>query len=186
MTAKPFLFAGAIAGAIIVPTVASAQTQPPPPAAVPSIPVESIPGSTLVVGGPKVEKDTILSKPPNRILLASSAALFGVPYLASIAVAATTDRGSNNNLYIPVVGPWIALGERNCSEPTPCSSAWLGGTLLVADGIAQGVGVIGIAASFMVPEKVTTIKVGSSGAKVSVTPSRAGRDGYGLAAVGEF
>jgi hypothetical protein len=189
MTAKPFLVAGAIAGAMIVSTVtsvASAQMSPPPPAAVPSIPVENIPGRTLVVGGPNMEKDTVLSKPPNRTLLAASVALIGIPYLASVAVAATTDRGSNNNLYIPVAGPWIALGNRDCSEPTPCSSKWLGSTLLVADGIAQGLGVIGIAASFVVPEKVTTIKVGKSGAKVSVAPSRTGRDGYGVAAVGEF
>jgi hypothetical protein len=178
MSAKPFLVAGAIGLAIFIPAIASAQQSP--------IPTGSIPGSTQTVIGPTehVEHTTKFTPPPNRMLLAAGIGMFGIPYVTSVVVAATTTRGSNNHLYIPVAGPWLALGLRDCSNPS-CSSEWLSGTMLVADGILQAAGVATAVGSFFIPEKLTTVKVGKA-AKVTFAPAKEGRDGYGLAAVGEF
>jgi hypothetical protein len=158
------LLAAAVAVAMLVPCVASAQQ----------------------TGQQQKENPNYTG--PNRALLDGGAVAFGVPYATSIVVAASTPGSAENNLYIPVVGPWINLGSRTCSSTDPCASEGLTGTLLVVDGLLQGLGVLAIGASFVIPESKAappTIQIGDSG-HMTVAPSKLGKDGYGLSAVGQF
>jgi hypothetical protein len=175
MSTKP-LFAASIAiAALLVP--AAAHAQPP----------ETQPGVTreVVAENATVTAETRISPPPNRYLLASGMAVFGISYGTSVIVGLMSGRGSDDNLYIPVVGPWIALGARDCDRD-PCEAKGLSGVLLVADGLVQAAGVIAMGAAFFVPERGTTLQIGPSGPKMTVAPAKLGPAGYGVAAIGEF
>lgn len=163
MRCKSFLMAAVGAALLATPAIASAQNNQ-----------QSEPGA---------EKPTPLR--PNRLLLGSGALALGVPYISSVLVAASTDDSANNNLYIPVVGPWITLGQRTCTDADPCEAEFLTGALLVGDGIMQGAGLLAIGASFLVPESATTVPLGAS-AKMTIAPTKVGRTGYGIGAVGQF
>ena len=155
------ILSATVAVALLAPSIASAQTN----------------------GAPT--RETSEYRGPNRALMVSSAIVFGAPYLTSVVVAATTPSHATNKLYIPVVGPWMTLSERTCTPNDPCEAETVTGIMLVADGLLQGLGVIGMGASFFVPEEKTpTMRIGS--AKVTVAPSKMGRSGYGLSAVAEF
>jgi hypothetical protein len=165
-----------IAISVFVPSIASAQLPPEGQETVTTNVIES---------NAQVSSEKRILSPPNRKMLAAGVALFGVPYLASVAVAITSHRDANHMLYIPAVGPWLALGQRDCSGDQPCAGKVLSAGLLIADGIAQDVGIAVAAASFLLPEQTTTLKVGKA-AKVTFTPTRMGAGAYGIGAVGEF
>lgn len=150
--------------AMLAPAVASAQT-------------------TGTNGNPP-ERERGEYRGPNKPLLITSAITFGAPYLTSALVAATTESHANNMLYIPAVGPWLTLGQRKCTDNDPCEAEILTGGMLVADGLLQGAGVIGMVVAFAAPDVIPSMKVGNT--TVSVAPSKMGKSGYGLAAVAEF
>jgi hypothetical protein len=72
---------------------------------------------------------------------------FGFAYDDSIWVAIQSGRSADHRLFIPVVGPWLDLGQRDCSSQ-PCHDEGVSTALLMIDGVAQGVGFAMIAASF--------------------------------------
>jgi hypothetical protein len=110
----------------------------------------------------------------------------GAPYIASVGIAATSAREGDANLWIPAVGPWLDLGSRPSCDGD-CGVETGNRVLLVGDGILQTVGVLEIVGAFVFPETyTTTITTTASGGTVSITPSKVGRSGYGLSAVGEF
>lgn len=122
---------------------------------------------------------------PNRPMLITGAAMFVAPYVTGVIVAAQSDLDADKRNYIPLVGPWLDLGQRPCSFGSDCSTTDnVGSALLIASGVAQGVGVILTAASFAVPEK-TTARTEPQTGKVFVTPvSFVG--GAGVGALGTF
>ncbi len=122
--------------------------------------------------------------PPNRYLLGGGAALFLIPYGASVVVASETTRGSGQHLYVPVVGPFIAIGTRDCDREA-CAAKGLSAAMYVVDGVVQLAGAAMIGAAFFVPERVTTLHLGKTG-KMTVVPSKVSADGYGVGAFGEF
>src|SRR6188508_102438 len=72
-------------------------------------------------------RETVTTTGPNRELLHSGIFALGVPYVASVIVAASSDRAEDKNLYIPVVGPWMdyanrgscgRTGEPSCDKET--------------------------------------------------------------------
>lgn len=159
------LLSATVAVALFAPSMASAQmnTGNPPP------------------------KEKSEYRGPNRAMLTSGAIVFGVPYVTSVLVAATTPSDATNRLYIPFAGPWMTLGQRTCTPNDPCEAETLTGIMLVGDGLLQGIGGLGMIASFFVPESQTptpSVHVGS--AKVTVAPAKMGRGGYGISAVAEF
>ena len=132
---------------------------------------------------------------PNPALMGTGLVLFGGPYVASVIVGATSGHVGDDKLYIPVAGPWLDYGERGgCPLGSTCNAETGYKVLLAADGIAQGIGVIAILASLVVPETrtihtySTTGKADRSNAlkpTVHFTPASY-HGGAGLAAFGTF
>jgi hypothetical protein len=125
---------------------------------------------------------------PNRSMLTTGMFAFGVPYVASVVVASTSDRPSDKHLYVPVVGPWFDLANRgdcgNFGQPA-CDNETAYKVLLVADGIFQGIGALDIAGAFLFPE-TRIVRTSDDGPRFRVAPSRVGPSGYGVAALGTF
>jgi hypothetical protein len=178
--------------------------QAPAPAAAPTptvvTPPPAQPSPVVVTAAPsapaaedhhaEVEADTGHYWRPNRALLMTGLILAGAPYIASISVAATSRHPGDDQLWIPVFGPWLDLGARGgCPDGRGCGEEVGNKALLVGDGIFQSVGVLEIAGSFLFPETVraTTIRTSKNGDTwVSFTPARMGAGGYGVSAVGQF
>ena len=131
-------------------------------------------------------RETVTTTGPNRDLLRSGLFTLGVPYVASVVVAATSDRTEDKNLYIPVAGPWIDFANRGscgrAGEPS-CELETAYKVLLVGNGVLQGIGALQILGSFVYPETRTVTN--KSDRRLSVTPYYVGT-GYGLSASGSF
>jgi hypothetical protein len=132
-------------------------------------------------------RETVTESGPNRALLSSGVFALGVPYVASVIVATQSDHPGDNNLYIPVVGPWMDLADRggcdNFGQPS-CKTETGYKVLLVADGILQGIGALDIVGAFMFPE-TRSVRVAADRPHVFVSPYVAG-GGYGVAALAKF
>jgi len=131
---------------------------------------------------------------PRTGLVIAGAIVAGIPYFFSV-VTASAASGNNETgwLYVPVVGPWMTLGQRNygcnsldnANQSTSQSLACVGDIFavmgLIADGILQATGAtllaVGVAASR--PALVRDDEA------VHVTPMRVGT-GYGAGVAGSF
>lgn len=156
-----------------------AEATPTPAAAAPSAaaPVQ-VRGEQV---GPK-------RKPPNRPMLIAGATLLGLSYVPSVIAGIQSTRDSDHLMYLPVVGPWLDLGNRSCTPAEPCTNEGISAALLVIDGAAQLAGGVLMAASFFVPQRAAqvTTTVGGDNVNVQFTPASMGAGGWGLAAVGDF
>lgn len=126
--------------------------------------------------GERVERE---ERRPNVPMLVSGATIVAASYAPALAVAMTSDRRGDDNLYIPVAGPWMDLAQRGGCAPNSCETEALYKGGLVALGVAHAVGAGLIVGSFIVPEKRTV-------AKTVIVPTQMGRAGAGLAVVGSF
>jgi hypothetical protein len=121
----------------------------------------------------------------NRPLLITSAIVLVGAYVPMAAVAFTSDRSSDQtNLYYPVVGPWMNLASR--CDTNVCNDDTVNKVLLVADGIGQGLGAVGLVASFFVAGKTTRHWYLIGNNEVHAAPGRVGLSGYGFSAAGTF
>jgi hypothetical protein len=122
---------------------------------------------------------------PNRALLWSGIVTLGVPYTASVFVAAESSRSGDKALYIPIAGPWVDLVQRSgCPVAlTTCNSETLNKVLLVGDGVFQAVGTIAILSSFFVRHQRGRGR--ASGRELHLAPMSV-RTGSGLAVLGTF
>lgn len=127
---------------------------------------------------------------PNRTLLMSGIIVAGVPYLASIGVAASSKHEGDNNLYIPVIGPWLDIGQRGDCDVTKsgCDNETANKFLIGADGVLQALGTLQIIGSFMFPEtrSVTTVAKTKWTPELTISPAKMGKGGYGLTAFATF
>lgn len=121
---------------------------------------------------------------PNKPLLITGLVVLGGSYGASVVGAAISDRDSDDKLYYPVVGPWMALQDRDCTAD-PCSRKTLDTTLLIGSGVLQGLGALSVLMSLFVPEDTTHkwYLIGSD--DVTVAPMVSGA-GVGATAFGKF
>jgi hypothetical protein len=147
----------------------------------------------VVEGPPNRDVETEGTYQPNRFLLVSGALLLGVPYVTSVIVAGESKHQGDSHLYIPIVGPWVDLGDRGgCNSATQnCDAEASNKVGLVIDGLLQGIGSLQLIGAFVFPEKRVTTRstpatTVSTSPKVHVTPSKIGKTGYGLSAIGEF
>jgi hypothetical protein len=141
---------------------------------------------TVVTRTPRAH-ETIVSSGPNSAMLGSGLFTFGVPYIASVVVAANSDHPGDKNLYLPVVGPWLDFANRgDCGglAQRSCDNETVNKVLLAVDGIFQGVGALEIVGAFLSPE-TRTVTVATE-PRFKLGPSSIGRTGYGVAAVGTF
>lgn len=133
---------------------------------------------------PVIDPQTTRSTFPNRPLLITGLVLLGGSYGASVIVAATSDRTAGENLYYPVVGPWMALDKWDC-DGTPCKNEEVSKGLLIGDGIVQGVGALSILLSLVIPEKTTRRWYLIGNDSLTLAP-RVGRAMTGIGMVGRF
>src|SRR5262249_9042189 len=122
---------------------------------------------------------------PNADLIGGGIAMLGLTYGASIIVGAASDRQSDQFLYVPVAGPWMALANR---EPCygPCRPGeTFNQVLLVADGLLQGAGVLQILGGFLFPEVRTVTRVAEVPKGVHIAP-QVGLHSVGISAYGAF
>ncbi len=128
-----------------------------------------------------VERDTVTlyqNNRPNKAYLYTGGALFLGSYATTAAVNAASD--IDRSLYIPVVGPWLHIAERDSNADT------LGTVLIAGSGVVQGIGVLMTTASFFIPEKVPAATIQAGNVKINVTPTAYGRGSAGIGAVGTF
>lgn len=120
----------------------------------------------------------------NKPLLITGTALFVAGYVPALVVSQTSDRPTDqNNLVYPVVGPWMNLADRGCDERA-CQDENTNKALLIADGVVQGVGALGLVLSLLLPGKTTQnwYLIGDT----HVGPMYISNATYGLGAAGNF
>jgi hypothetical protein len=177
---------GALAPLLAV-SAANAQTVVTSPAAPSTTVVQAAPTQPAVVASSP--RETVVSGGPNAMLFKSGLFVFGIPYGASVVVAATSNRDEDKNLYIPVVGPWVDFGNRqtcgNVGTPS-CSGETAVKVLLAADGIFQALGAIELVSSFLIHDNTAVVAKQEEKPRFMMAPGLVGATGYGLSAAGTF
>ena len=136
------------------------------------------------VPGIAAPRDTITYQEsmPNGALIASGLTMFGVSYIPSMIVAASSNQPGDTSLFVPVVGPWMDLAQRdNGCFYGRCEHDTGNKVMLVMNGVFQGLGALQIAGGFLFPTTRTVTQVAS----VHVLPSVSATQ-VGLTAVGAF
>jgi hypothetical protein len=162
-------------------TDSSAATSPATTSVIP-VPTVSDPNE------PVIDATTTRSVFPNRPLLATGLVLLAGSYGASVIVGGTADREDDKKLVYPVAGPWMDLANRvDCNTTAGgCDNEDLYKGLLIANGIVQGLGALGVVTSLFVPEKVTRRWYLIGQGSTHIGPTNVGRSGFGLGAYGTF
>jgi len=201
--------------ATLVPAVALAQPTPdpnnpqpqPPPQPAPPQPTEAPPPApiqqqpTVIVNQPPAEGHaTVVSTTPqteevydywNAPVFATGAVVFAASYGASVIVAANSDQDQldrgNDRLYVPVLGPWLALNDRSdCPIENPkCDNETTAKVLLVADGVFQAAGIITMVTGVLSPSHHTRV-VRTADTGVKVRPIAMAHGGSGIGVFGRF
>jgi hypothetical protein len=161
---------------VVTPTPAPAPQQP-----VVVVNPDRAPARTTII-----ERDpetTEVVETWNAPMFATGAVVFAGSYGASAIVASQSDHPGADRLYVPVVGPWLALNDwGNCPIEQPrCDSTTTDKVLLVADGVFQAAGVITMVSSLLTPQTHTVSTRRVADTKTRITPT-----GKGFAVVGRF
>jgi len=161
-------------------------TEPSQPQTTVVTPPAQPPAQQTIVAVPQ-ERERATAGGPNPTLLMSGLFTFGIPYGISVVVAAESTRDGDKNLFVPVVGPWIAYAtEGRCDvTDTSCGRTTGAKVLLAGDGILQAIGGIELIAAFLVAPS-RTVASSPTAPRVMVAPTRIGQTGYGLGAAGTF
>jgi hypothetical protein len=169
------------------------QAPPPAPAPAPApVPQTNAPNTPVVVVNPtqpaplpqpvEPEPGEEVYDSYNAPVFATGALVFAGSYGASAIVADTSTHPGADRLYVPLVGPWLALNDwGNCPIDQPrCDTNTTDKVLLVADGVFQAASVITMLDGLIAPSshRVLTRTVDT---KVHVTPT-----GHGIALFGHF
>jgi hypothetical protein len=164
----------AACGAVLTASSAGAQT----------VIVEDNPRNTTVV-----ERETTRSYRPNTGMIVSGAVLFLGTYIPSVVVAASSSNEADRNLYVPLVGPWLDLADRNgCpSGPTTCDNETTNKVLLVGNGILQAIGTIAFVSGFLFPARTERQSTVTTKPTIKFLPMQMGRGAsMGGGVVGTF
>jgi hypothetical protein len=150
-------------GALLIPAAAFAQPDPgrsdaPSPTLRPPTPPSAAPPEPTVVVNPTpapapTRYNTTepayqeVTDSYNAPMFTTGALVFAASYGTSVIVAAASsnDRG-HDRLYVPVLGPWLALNDRGSCDilKSSCDHETTAKVLLVADGVFQAAGIIGM------------------------------------------
>jgi hypothetical protein len=121
----------------------------------------------------------------NAPVFATGALVFAGSYGAGVIVAGSSDHPGADRLYVPVVGPWLALNDwGDCPIEQPrCDKNTTDKVLLVADGVFQAAGVITMVSGVLSPSHHTVYatKTAKLDTKPKITPTH-----NGFAVVGRF
>lgn len=164
-------------------TVVTPAPTPPPQQPVVVVNPEPAPARTTVIS--QDPETYTVTDAWNAPVFATGALIFAGSYGASAIVASTSEHVGADRLYVPVVGPWLALNDwGDCPIEQPrCDENTTEKVLLVADGVFQAAGVITMLTGLLSPSSHTV--VGSprtvADTKVRVRPTK-----NGFAVVGKF
>lgn len=168
------------------PTTTTTTVVTPPPAPAPQQPVVVVNPDRAPARTTIIERDpetTEVVETWNAPMFATGAIVFAGSYGASAIVASQSDHAGADRLYVPVVGPWLALNDwGDCPIEQPrCDQNTTDKVLLVADGVFQAAGVVTMVSSLLSPthRTVQTRRVADN--KTRITPT-----GRGFAVVGRF
>jgi len=129
----------------------------------------------------EVDTTTTLNTP----MIASGAVLFGLAYGGAVIGAGVSDNTADERLYVPLVGPWLALSERDddCGGilEQDCDNSTTAKILIGADGVFQALGVATIVYGFLTPRTIVT-----SDDDVTIVPVAMQHGGRGVAVKGSF
>jgi hypothetical protein len=190
---------GLVLGAALVPTIVSADPNDPyapqptsPPAAdttsttiVTPPAQQQTPPVVVVNPQPEPPRTTVVQTQPetyevvdawNAPVFATGAVVFAGSYGAAAIVAATSEHPGADRLYVPVVGPWLALNDwGDCPIEQPrCDENTTDKVLLVADGVFQAGGLITMVTGLLSPTTHTVYTRTADATKVKVTPTHNG------------
>jgi hypothetical protein len=149
------------------------------------------------VATPVTAEKNVLPNPP---MLVSGLTSLAIGYAPALGVAIGSDHKGDDQLFIPVVGPWLDIGKRGCSGATVptsdgpfevasgehCGSSDIETAALIADGTIQGLGALQILASLIVPEKRVMVVGSSRKPSFAVAPTSFAGRGAGAVAAGRF
>ncbi len=193
---------GFVACAALVPALAYAQApqdpdqpqpQPPPPPAPAPAPGPTVNTTTtaqppVVVVNPQTPQAApapVVNAEPegyeeydmwNAPVFATGAIVFAGSYGASAIVAGSSNHPGADRLYVPVVGPWLALNDwGSCPISNPsCDQNTTDKVLLVADGVFQAAGLITMLDGVLQPSSHHVLaRTADRGIHVSPTPNGA-------------
>jgi hypothetical protein len=165
------LMYAALAAALLAPSIASADTE--------------------VYVRPAAEPRTVVVEDPiNAPVFGTGLAVFALSYGTSVVFAARSDSNEpNHHLYVPVVGPWLALADRpDCDvRLTGCDDETAAKVFLVLDGIFQAGGVIAMVNGLVAPSSHREVVRVADTKKVRVRPTTVGMfNSPGLGLSGRF
>jgi hypothetical protein len=171
------LLAGVSAAALLLGTSAGANEG------------QSDDGPHTVVIAPAAPSSVVVTDTETRAnseMIATGLVIFGLSYGAVVIVAATSDRSDDQRLYVPVVGPWLDLANRDsCSiDQASCDGETRNKVLLVADGVFQAGGVLTLVYGLLTPHRVQMTSTSDAG--VRVLPTSFGRGAPGISVLGRF
>jgi hypothetical protein len=149
------------------------------------------------VATPVTAEQNVLPNPP---LFVAGLTSLAIGYAPALGVAIGSDHKGDDQLFIPVVGPWLDIGKRGCSGVTVptgdgpfevasgqnCGSSDIETAALIADGTIQGLGILQVVASLFVPEKRVTVVGSSQKPSFAVAPTSFAGRGAGAVAAGRF
>jgi hypothetical protein len=122
----------------------------------------------------------------NTPMIVSGLFTFGLAYSVSALVAATTDDEANDELYMPIVGPWRAIQERgDCPvAEADCAHETTVKIRLGVLGVFQAIGAATFLYGLVHERKVNRATV--AGQEMDFVPVSMAGGGRGLAVTGSF
>ena len=198
-----------VAGALGVTLLASpaqvfAQDEDDAPASnvtVNNPPAQQQPATVVVQPAPAEEKTVVVAPTPqqtameseettvaNTSVIATGAVTFGLSYGIAAFAASQSDRDSDRRMYVPLLGPWLAIADRDpCPvEQQSCDDETTDKVLMAVDGVFQAAGVVAVVYGVMTPRTVTT-RTRTASTESHVVPMSMGRAGSpGIGWVGTF
>jgi hypothetical protein len=169
--------------------------QQPAPAPAPVVVAPAPVATTQTTAAPYTAEgdrmtERTVERRPNRTLLSTGGGIFLLSYAGSVVAGAVSDRDADRKLFIPVVGPWLDLGDRNCNAANPCGgNEDVAKAMIITSGVVQGAGVLLALSSLVIPEsthieeRTTTARVVKPTVRVAPVSFNAGA---GLGAIGRF
>jgi len=147
----------------------------------------------LAVVEPSPALDTARTRPetqgPNFVLMGGGVVAFGVAYGVSVIAAASSGRAGDDQLFVPVLGPWIDLGRRaGCGAGSLACDTERGNEIgLAIDGVLQGMGVLAIIGGLVFQgTRDAATPAAPEQASFRVAPVQYPHGGGGLLAAGSF
>jgi hypothetical protein len=207
MRRQLFSLVAGVLGVTMMAAPAFAQDQPntnvtvnPPPAQQPA-PAQP---STVIVQQPTsepVESPVVVVPTPqqaaqqnetttvtNSNVIVTGVMTFGVAYGIAAIAAASSDRSSDKRMYVPLLGPWLAMSDRgDCPvEQSSCDNETTDKILMAVDGVFQAVGVATAVYGVLSPVTVTHTTTSAKNHVHVVPVSRNDGHSAGLGIAGSF